>query len=136
MDKKRTLARHAAASIDLGVEQGEYIRLVKWARECLENSLTGGLGYKKEMLSKDDVAALSGIGISLERAISAKIKYDKHIKSFTDTMTPAEERAAIEEFVAGLGDMDRYTLLQKMLLRHNELMGGNNQMKLSPVKPE
>jgi hypothetical protein len=136
MDKKRTLARHAASSLDLAVELGEYLRLVKWMRECLESNLTGGVGYKKEGLSKDDVSALSNIGISLERAVSARIKYDKHIKSFTDQMTPAEERAAIEEFVAGLEDMERYNLLKKMFDRHNDLMGSKNPMRTAPISPE
>ena len=136
MDKKRTLARHSAASIDLGHEQNEYIRLVKWARECLESSLTGGLGYKKEGLSKDDVAALAQIGISMERAVSAKIKYEKHIREFTEQMTPAEERDAIEEFVMGLDDETRYDLLKKMFDRHNVLSGGRNTMKAGPLPVE
>jgi hypothetical protein len=40
-------------------------------------------------------------------------------------MTPQEERDAIIEYVAGLGNTDRHTLLSKLVTRHNSIVGTN-----------
>lgn len=135
MDKNRTLARHSAQSLDLAAQLDSYIKLVAWARECLESNLTGGMGYKKDGLSKDDANALSAVGISLERAVSTKIKYDKHVKTLTEQMTKVEELAAVEEYIAGLDDEVRYDLLYRAVNRHNDLLGGKRKSSLKPMKP-
>lgn len=126
IEEKRfsALKKHDAKSLDLGSEQDKYIRLVQWARECLEKSLTDGIGYKKDGISKDNVMALTNIGIALERAVSAKIKYEKHQKAFAEQMSQEEEESAIEEHILGMDTGHRTEFLRKIVTRHNQLVTG------------
>lgn len=122
--KKAAVAKHSARSTDLKTELDSYIRLCQHARECLENSFFSGMGYKQEGLSKDDVSALSALSIAMERAISARIKYDKHTKSFAEQMTPEEEREAIEEYILAMVPTERIKFIRKVVSRHNKLNSG------------
>lgn len=123
LSKARTLAAADAKSAELSVEIDKYIKLCQWCRECLENSLRKGMGHKKDGLTKDDVAALRDIGISIDRAISGKIKYDKHVSKLADELSEDEQETAIIEWVCSREPTQRRKILKICVTRHNNMMG-------------
>lgn len=96
-------------------------------RECLEKSLFQGMGHKQDGLADSDVRALSALSIALDRVVAAKIKFDKHMKSFAEQMSPAEELDAITEHLLGLESDKRARWLNGLIKRHNALLKANGQ---------
>ena len=111
-----------ARSTDILLELNKYLQLAQHARECLENSFDQGMGHKQDGLSELDIKGLSHLSIALDRIVTSKIKFDKHMKSFAEQMTPDEELAAIEEHVIGLEQDKRTTFLRKLIKRHNAML--------------
>jgi len=130
-EKQRTkgFAKLEARSTDIRSELDRYLKLCQHARECLENSFNSGMGHKQMGLSDGDLKGLSNLSIALDRVVAAKIKYDKHMKSFADQMSPEEELVAIEEHIMGLDSPKRSRWLRKITTRHNAMITGSGLKK-------
>jgi hypothetical protein len=125
VDKKRAaVVRNTAASTDLRTEIDKMTKLVVYARECLENELTKGLGYKQDMLRTNTAKDLQSLATSLEKLTGIRMKYDQHLKNEADKLTPDEEKDALVEFFAGMTVKDRRTFLRRLVDRHNEMIVG------------
>lgn len=96
-------AVYEANVVRLGNEIERMIKLVSWARECLENELIGtGLGYKKMGISEKDVQKLKNLTAAVEQAANTKIRYDKAAKELAASMTPEEEYEAVWAYCLAL----------------------------------
>jgi stress response protein YsnF len=128
-EKQAVLSKHNHSTIDLRYEIDSLHRVVKFARETLEKSLTGSegssMGYKKLMLSRDDAASIQALATALEKLVNMKMKYDKHLKDKADELSPEEEDVALIEFFAGKEVPQRRKMLRKMVNRHNALIEGS-----------
>lgn len=124
--KKAAVVRNTAASTDLRLEIEKMTKLVVYARECLENELTGGLGYKQEALGKSAAKDLQSLATSLEKLTGIRIKYDQHLKNEADKLTPEEEKDALVEFFAGLSVPERRAFLRRLVDRHNSMIVGTS----------
>lgn len=138
--KKVAVAKNTTSSLDLRYEIERLSRLVTYARESLENSLLGTgntktLGYRQETLGKNDAGAIQALATSMEKLVSIKMKYDKHLKDEADKLTPDEEKAALVEFFAGLSVPERRTMMRRMVTRHNSMIEGTmyHEVKISIV---
>lgn len=131
--KDKAIKRLDARSTDIRTELDRYIKLAQHARECLENSFNSGMGHKQMGLSETDLKGLSNLSIALDRIVASKIKYDKHMKSFAEQMTPEEELAAIEEHVMSLERDKRSRWLKKIITRHNNLNRNETKTNMDEV---
>lgn len=95
-------AAYQAAVTRLGDELDKMARMITFAREALENELFSGMGYKQMGIASADVQKISTLSTALERAVSAKIRYDKAAKDMADSMTPEEELKSVRAYLRSL----------------------------------
>lgn len=99
-DKVRAEVNYRSAR--LGDELDKLIKLITWARECLDNELMSGLGHKKMGISDKDVLKIKNLAATMNSAVEAKIRYDKAQKQLAESMTPEEEYQAVVSYIKSL----------------------------------
>lgn len=127
-EKQAALSKHNHSTVDLRHEIEALYKVVKFARETLERSLTGesgSMGYKKLSLSRDDAASIQALATAMEKLVNMKMKYDKHLKDRAEDLSPEEEDAALIEFFAGKETPERRKFLRRLVNRHNALIRGS-----------
>ncbi len=107
-------AEHERIVVRLQDELDKMIKLFSWAREATENDLMGGLGYKKLTVTDKDLKKLKELSNMCDSIVSAKIRFDKAAKSMADTMTPAEEKAAVIAYIKAAEVVDRADILHRI----------------------
>jgi hypothetical protein len=127
-EKQSALSKHRFASADLRYEIEALHKVVTFARETLESSLTGAngsMGYKKLTLSRDDAASVQALATSLEKLVNMKMKYDKYLRDRDEELSPDEEDVVLVEFFAGKTVPERRKFLRRLVNRHNSLIKGS-----------
>lgn len=105
---------HGRIVVRLQDELDRMIKLFSWAREAAENDLMGGMGYKKLTITDKDLKKLKELATMCDSIVSAKIRFDKAAKSMADTMTPAEEKAAVVAYLKAAEVQDRADILNRI----------------------
>lgn len=100
----------------LGDELDKLIKLITWARECLDNELMSGMGHKKLGIGDKDIRKIKDLAATMNSAVEAKIRFDKAQKQLADTMTPEEEFEAVVAYAKSL-DQEHYVRLSQRIRR-------------------
>lgn len=108
----------------LGDELERLVKLVSWARECLENEFQSGLGYKQMTLAKGDLTKLKDLASTMNSAVDAKIRFDKASKQLAESMTPEEEFESVMTYLRSLS-LDKMRDAIQRLQYHSEKMAGH-----------
>ncbi len=117
--RNEVIARFSSGAIDLMEELDSILRVLKFQRESLVNSMTDGFGFKQMELNPGHAKLGSQLAASYQKAVDAKIKLDKHLRDRAEDMTPAEEVASIEAFIKTMDSTARRKLLISLLEFHN-----------------
>lgn len=105
-------------------ELDKMIKLFSWARECVENELTEGMGFKKIGLPDKAMKKLKELAAMCNEVVGAKIRYDKAAKQMADTMTPEEERYAVIQYLKSASVEDRKYVIRKVTDWMNTRLNG------------
>lgn len=116
VEKSQTDAARKIQSsvVRIASELEDLLRIHVWARECLQNELTQGMGFKQMALSEKDLKKLRELTVSMAHLAETKIKWDKADKILQDSLTPAQERDAVFKYIMNLSGDER-TLLRERL---------------------
>lgn len=97
-------------------ELDRMIKLFSWARECMENELyTGGLSPGRKLaLTDKDLKKLKELSMMCENLVGAKVRFDKASKAMADTMSPAEEKAAVIAYIKACDYQDRADIIRRI----------------------
>lgn len=117
--RKEALARLGVGNIDLADELNEILKVVKYQRESLTNSMVSGFGYKQDELNPKHAALARDLVMAYQKAVDAKVKLDKHLRSFAEDMTLEEELDSVEKYIKDLDSTKRRKLLISLLEFHN-----------------
>ncbi len=98
----------------LGDELDKLLKLITWARECIENELTEGMGTKKMGLTDKDIRKIKDLSATMNSAVEAKIRFDKAQKQLAESMTPEEEFAAVAAYIKTLDRGQKQCLLNQV----------------------
>lgn len=96
----------------LGDELDKLLKLITWARECLDNELMEGLGHKKLGISDKDLRKIKDLAATMNSAVEAKIRFDKAQKQLSESMTPEEEYSAVFQYLKTLDWQKKQDLLK------------------------
>lgn len=114
----------------LGDELDKLIKLITWARECLDNELMGGMGHKKLGIGDKDIRKIKDLAATMNSAVEAKIRFDKAQKQLADTMTPEEEFDAV---VAYIKSLDHATMLRLTQRTRRRGAGGDSSSEAPAI---
>lgn len=117
--RSEVLARFATGAIDLMEELDNLLRILKFQREALVNSMTDGFGYKKMELNPGHAKLAAQLAVTYQKAVDAKVKLDKHLRDRAEELTPAEEIAGVKSFIETMDSTARRKLLISLLEFHN-----------------
>lgn len=117
--RSEVLARFATGAIDLMEELDNLLRILKFQREALVNSMTDGFGYKKMELNPAHAKLAAQLAVTYQKAVDAKVKLDKHLRDRAEELTPAEEIAGVKTFIECMDSTARRKLLISLLEFHN-----------------
>lgn len=95
-------------------ELDRMIKLFSYARECMENELTDGMGYKKLAITDKDLKRMGELAKMCDTIVASKIRFDKAAKQMADTMTPAEEKAAVIAYIKSAEPQDRADIIHRI----------------------
>ncbi len=109
--KPRVVADHERIVTRMADELDAMIKMASWARECLFNELTDGLGYKKMGISDKGVKKMAEVAKMMETLTGAKIRFDKAAKAMADTMSPKEEMDAVIAYLKSVEPQVRSDIL-------------------------
>lgn len=98
-DPERAWAKQEHIVVRLGDELDRLLKLGKWLRECLENSLYDGLGYKQMAIPKGAVQQYKDLATTMDSVVKTKIAFDKAAKILAENMTPDEEMKAVIKYL-------------------------------------
>lgn len=115
-EELRAKAKHQQERIVVRLqdELDKMIKLLAWARECFETEMMAGMGYKKLTITEKDVKKLKELAGIVDSVVGAKIRFDKAAKSMADTMTPAEEKAAVVAYLKACEAQDRADIIMRI----------------------
>lgn len=100
--RANAVERHVSTGTRLQDELDKMVKLLQWARTCLENELQSGMGYKQLAISDKDLRKLKDLAASMNSAVEAKIKLSKSEKALAENMTPEEEYSAVWVYLRSL----------------------------------
>lgn len=112
--KELAIDKHEHMVKRIGDELDRMIKMAAFMREALQNEMFSGLGYKQMGVSEKDLKKMKEAAAIFDTLTSAKIRYDKSMKQLTDSMTPAEERAAVITYIKAQNFEDRKYILQEV----------------------
>lgn len=120
--------RYAKADYKLTVnriqdELDSLIKIFAHMRECFENEMMEGLGFKKMGLTESQVKQGAALSKMMTEMVNCKIKWDKASKALADNMTPEEEQDAVIKFLQSQEPAVRWRVLsvvRKWMKSHGE----------------
>jgi hypothetical protein len=104
--------REKSAVARIQDELDAMIALTNHLREAYQWEINDGMGYKRQGVAESIVKKGVQLASMMDTLVKTKIAYDKAQKALSETMTPAEERAAVVAFIKGLEAVDRSNLLR------------------------
>lgn len=113
-DSESAIERMHALTVRLEDELDKAIKLYHFARGSLENEMLGGVGYRQMAISEKDLKKLKELTVGLNSLVETQVKWDKHRKTMTTQMTPAEERGAVVKYIKSLSYEDRDELYKRL----------------------
>lgn len=124
MDEKKksqaeVMSKFSSGVVDLMEELDALLRILKFQREALVNSMTDGFGYKKMELNPEHAKLSATLASVYQKTVDAKVKLDKHLRERAEDMSPEEEVQSIELFIKGMNPVGRRKLLITLLEYHN-----------------
>lgn len=113
-----------ARIIRLKDELNRILEMVTQSREALEiTGMTPGREHQAR-LSADYLKGLRELTVMFRELTTSRIALDKAEKSLEKEMTPAEEKAAVFDFVLAMPGKERGPFLKKLILAHNAAKAG------------
>ena len=91
------------------------LELVVHSREALTFELSSEFAQKRLMIDKPFLTKLKELTACYNSLTDARIRLDKADRSLEKDLSPAEEKEAVREFVAALGNEERYRFLTQMV---------------------
>ena len=127
---KPGVTERSARAVRLKNELNVMLELIVKMRERLENELAD---VTHKFIDDKFITKVNKLSQSFERLTSARIQLDKAEKALEAEMTPAEEMAAVREFIlTGLDNTERAKFLWKLNEAHKKLTGGQWPPKEEP----
>lgn len=117
--RKETLAKLLSSSVSLQNELEDLLKILRFQRETLTNEMVSGMAYRQQDLSESLVTKTSKLTLAYEKALSAKIRLDKHLKDAAAEMTPDEELESVKKYIIDLDSMVRRGVIIDLLNYHN-----------------
>lgn len=117
------LEKHKLTVTRLQDELDALIKIFSHMRKCFENEMMGGLGYKMLALTEPQIKQGAALSKMMTEMVNCKVRFDKAAKLMADSMTPAEERAAVLKYLQSLSVEERgdfVEVLRQWMDRHNE----------------
>lgn len=112
--QEKALKKHNISVVRLQDELDHLIKIFSHMRECFENEMMDGLGYKKLALTAKQIGQGGELAKMMTAVVAAKIRFDKAAKQMADSMTPEEERNACLKYVQSLEPAERQTWLHNL----------------------
>lgn len=100
--------------VRLGDELDKLVKMGRWLRECLENELYEGMGYKKLGTNKGTIAMFKDLAMTMDSVVKTKIAFDKAQKILADNMTETEEQTAVIKYLCATTKERRHHIFQKV----------------------
>ncbi len=97
--------------VRLGDELDRLIKIGAFLREKLEQDIQLQIG---KGLPRDGIKSYKELATTIESVVSAKVRFDKAAKQMADTMTPAEERRAVIQYLKSCHKDDRKEILDEL----------------------
>lgn len=97
--------------VRLGDELDRLIKIGAFLREKLEQDIQLQIG---KGLPRDGIKSYKELATTIESVVSAKVRFDKAAKQMADTMTPAEERKAVIQYLKACNRDDRKEILDEL----------------------
>lgn len=98
--RDRALVKYNARGAALEEELEAMLKLLRFQREKVEQTMFSGLGYKQDTgIDKDSIVAAKELSLGYSRLTEAQIKLNKSMKELADTLTPEEQIDAVRQFL-------------------------------------
>lgn len=118
---KPGVAERSARAIRIKDELNKILELVVHSREALENELSTEFAQQKRGIDDKFLRKLEGLSKCYVQLTDAQTRLHKSEKAMEDELTPAQEKAAVLEYVASLPNEESYLLITKMWERHKAM---------------
>ncbi len=122
--------KHKVSVVRLQDELDSLIKIFSHMRECFENEMMEGLGYKKMAVTQKQLAQASELAKIMTAVVAAKIRFDKAAKQMADMMTAEEEREAVTKYVQSMSVEDRARWVDNL----RQWMGRRNERFSQPTE--
>ncbi len=113
-DQKKALEKHKLSVVRIQDELENLIKIFGHMRECFQNDMMDGLGFKKLTVTDKQLHQAEQLAKIMTNVVAAKIRYEKAAKTLADAMTPEEERKACLDYVKALSTEERKTWLSNL----------------------
>ena len=120
---EKALERHKLSVTRLQDELDSLIKIFSHMRECFENEMMDGLGYKKLALTDKQLKQGAGLSKMMTEMVNCKVRFDKAAKMMAESMTPEEERQAVMKYLQSLPYEERRSFVQRLrewMIAHHE----------------
>lgn len=128
MSEKIPIERFDARVTDLESVAKDLLDVLAMATTALKNSVAQGAGMGALPITKVHVDALVRVTAAFERAVAAQVKLDKTSALRAKTLTPAEKKRAVQDYVLSLPSAERREWLLQAARRHNETRAPNSRL--------
>lgn len=112
--REGALELHKISVARIQDELDKLIKIFSHMRECFENEMMEGMGYKKMALTDKQIKQGAALAKMMTEMIGAKVRYDKAAKTMADSMTAAEEREAVMKYLQSLPKEDLKSFLSTL----------------------